>query len=152
MTKARYLFTFLLFSIPLICLISTTLRGFLSSLSFLLTSLHLAFAPPQRLPRVRPNRALRVPVRNTPRLPSTRTLQALPPVVPTLPSPARLLGLLRPVGFFVAGGLCSSLSHVIATPIDVVKTSQQAEEERKLHLFVWYIEFFSVFCFYLGLS
>lgn len=30
----------------------------------------------------------------------------------------------------MAGGICSSLSHVIATPIDVVKTSQQAEEER----------------------
>ena len=110
-------------------------RGFFSSLSVLLASLHLAFAPPQRLPRVPSNRGLRGPVRNTPRLPSTRTLQALPPLlVPTLPSPARLLGLLGPVGFFVAGGLCSSLSHVIATPIDVVKTSQQAEEERKLHL------------------
>lgn len=34
-------------------------------------------------------------------------------------------------GFFIAGGLCSSLSHVMATPIDVVKTSQQAEEERR---------------------
>lgn len=106
--------------------------GFFSSLSVLLASLHLAFAPPQRLPRVPSNRGLRGPVRNTPRLPSTRTLQALPPLlVPTLPCPARLLGLLGPVGFFVAGGLCSSLSHVIATPIDVVKTSQQAEEERK---------------------
>ena len=47
-----------------------------------------------------------------------------------LPSPSHVLGVLGPFGFFVAGGLCSSLSHVIATPIDVVKTSQQAEEER----------------------
>ena len=30
-----------------------------------------------------------------------------------------------PFGFFLAGGLCSSLSHVLATPVDVVKTSQQ---------------------------
>ena len=46
-------------------------------------------------------------------------------------SPSALLATLGPLGFFVAGGLCSSFSHVIATPIDVIKTSQQATEERE---------------------
>eukprot|EP00439_Symbiodinium_sp_Y106_P047474 s5603_g6.t1 len=46
-------------------------------------------------------------------------------------SPSGLLATLGPFGFFVAGGLCSSFSHVLATPIDVIKTSQQATEERE---------------------
>ena len=53
-------------------------------------------------------------------------LAALPSI-----SPSSMLATLGPLGFFVAGGLCSSFSHVIATPIDVIKTSQQATEERE---------------------
>lgn len=48
-------------------------------------------------------------------------------LVHALPVPP--LTCLGPVGFFLAGGICSSLSHVVATPIDVVKTKQQDEQD-----------------------
>eukprot|EP00401_Gymnodinium_catenatum_P066672 CAMPEP_0117608240 /NCGR_PEP_ID=MMETSP0784-20121206/80707_1 /TAXON_ID=39447 /ORGANISM="" /LENGTH=354 /DNA_ID=CAMNT_0005411509 /DNA_START=282 /DNA_END=1347 /DNA_ORIENTATION=+ len=42
-------------------------------------------------------------------------------------SPAAFLSMFGPLGFFFAGGICSSASHLLATPIDVVKTTQQAD-------------------------
>lgn len=103
--------------------------GLLHGLSFL-AARPLLFASPRLAARstvpLRSAAALRPQPRAVPGT-ARHVLAAVPVAVP---SPAHLLALLGPLGFFIAGGLCSSLSHVMATPIDVVKTSQQAEEER----------------------
>ena len=75
-------------------------------------------------------RAAALPCR--PITPSHASLCTLCCVVPGL-DPSLLLGFAPSLlvsgtpapGYFLAGGLCASLSHAIATPVDVVKTRQQ---------------------------
>ena len=91
---------------------------------------HGATAATQVRPRPqRPSRPPTYPSRSSEKTGGRKPENIVMGAVPI--SPSSLLAALGPLGFFVAGGLCSSFSHVLATPIDVIKTSQQATEERE---------------------